>query len=204
MRESDLPDGLTESELAILEELWVGGSSYLYALQNKKGMPGSSTITKILKRLLSWGMIGLLKEEEGKTESIDRKIYEITDLGRWYVIVQEETPSDKLQARFAEDDVLGDFYQVGLGHWGRVLAASIISLGEQGADPRSPETWAVAVFDYVARIMEKKEDVLKLLQSKKGRLLLRQGIENENAWNTWLLGELDKIEKPERAVTVTA
>lgn len=98
----------------MLEELWVGGRNYQTVLAKKRGMPVRSTINVRLKQMESWGLVGY--EEERPNKRIPRKWFKITELGKLWVIREEERPSPRLRRKIESDlPLVGAFYRQGLG-----------------------------------------------------------------------------------------
>ena len=98
----------------MLEELWVGGRNYQTVLAKKRGMPVRSTINVCLKQMESWGLVGY--EEERPNKRIPRKWFTITELGKLWVIREEERPSPRLRRKIESDlPLVGAFYRQGLG-----------------------------------------------------------------------------------------
>jgi len=156
MREQSKPNNrieLNEDHLQLLEELWVSGRNYQTALAKKKGMPARSTINVCLKQMESWGLVGY--EEERPNKRIPQKWFKITELGKLWVIREEERPSPRLSRKIESDlPLVGAFYRQGLGDAVPFLVRDLTSvyLSPGSEDDHTHDSYVNLLIHYVLLI----------------------------------------------------
>lgn len=191
----------SETDYAVLEELWLNGCHSDQALHDKTRIR-LSVIVDSLKRMIEAGTIQLDGTQMTAPKSVEPLVYMISEWGKFCFIRDADLASPKLSPilteKFNREPVYGAFFRQELGEWLQDTLEALSPLID-GHYPGSLRQVIVTQFFFMCIAGDHNDEAEKLMRDVEVRNLSREWLQEIRDRSLVLLARLDRIESAQSA-----